>query len=410
MTTRKIYKNTLFLSKPVSASSPFLKKAVKTVKMVYIMKIKGKKIFKILDFEVKIDPSWIIIALLITWSLASGLFPSYYEGLSSSTYWLMGIAGAVLLFASLIAHELTHSLVARRFGMPMHGITLFIFGGVAEMGEEPPSSKAEFYMALSGPLISVFIGLIFHIALIFGGDFLPAPVEGVMSYLRWINWVLAAFNLIPAFPLDGGRVLRAILWTYKKDLRWSTKIATFIGSAFGLLLSILGVFYLILGAFIGGIWWILIGMFIRNASKMSYDRVIMKSSLSGKSVAYFMNQNTVTVEPGITIYNLVYDYIYRYHFKMFPVVEDGYLKGCISTKEVKKIPRDDWGSQKVEDFTEPTSPENTVPPHTDAGRVLMMMKQKNKSRLMVAESGVILGIITLKDMLRHISLKSDLEG
>jgi len=215
---------------------------------------KSFKLFKILGFEVRIDASWIIIALLITWSLAQGVFPIYADYLTPVTYWILGAAGALGLFISIVVHELSHSLVARRFGLPMRGITLFIFGGVAEMDDEPPSPKAEFFMAIAGPIASIIIGL-FFIGLFSVGRvlFWPTPPMILFSYLGTINLILAAFNLLPAFPLDGGRVLRSILWGWRKNLRWATRVSSIISSSFGLALVFLGIFSVLGGGLVGGI-------------------------------------------------------------------------------------------------------------------------------------------------------------
>ena len=203
----------------------------------------GKRIrlFKLLGFEVRLDLSWIIIAVLVTWSLAKGLFPFLYPDLAPEVYWGMGAAGALGLFASIVFHEFCHSLVARKFGMAMKGITLFIFGGVAEMGEEPPTARAEFLMAVAGPLSSFFLSGVFYFIFQAGlnGDW-PEPLNGVLRYLSGINALLAAFNLLPAFPLDGGRILRSILWGTKQDLQWATRISAGIGSGFGIVLIISG--------------------------------------------------------------------------------------------------------------------------------------------------------------------------
>ena len=193
------------------------------------------KLFKLLGFEVRIDASWIVIAVLVTWSLAKGAFPSWYPNLTPATYWIMGVVGALGLFVSIVAHEFCHSLVARKFGMPMKGITLFIFGGVAEMGDEPPTAKAEFMMAIAGPLSSLAIGGCCYLIYLLGlQSQWPTPVNAVNYYLFYINVILAAFNLLPAFPLDGGRVLRSILWGAKGNMRWATRVSSSIGSAFGL--------------------------------------------------------------------------------------------------------------------------------------------------------------------------------
>ena len=203
----------------------------------------GKRfvLFEILGFKVQIDGSWLFLAVLVTWSLATGVFPVWYEGLSPATYWWMAVAGVIGLVFSLIFHELSHSLVARRFGLPIRGITLFIFGGVAEMEEEPASGKVEFLMAVAGPVSSCVLAVGFYVLAVIGlAQGLPDPVLGILDYLALINGMLAAFNLLPAFPLDGGRMLRAALWYYKGDLREATRLASRSGEIFGIVLMALG--------------------------------------------------------------------------------------------------------------------------------------------------------------------------
>ena len=195
------------------------------------------ELFSLSGFKVSLDPSWFILAVLITWSLATSYFPFSYENLSKQTYWLMGVAGALGLFVSIVLHEFAHSWVARRNGLPMKGITLFIFGGVAEMTEEPPSPEVEFRVAVAGPIASIVISVACFAMTLAGRQVpLPVPVTGVLAYLALINLVLVAFNAVPAFPLDGGRVLRSVLWRWKEDLRWATRITSRIGGGFGLLL------------------------------------------------------------------------------------------------------------------------------------------------------------------------------
>jgi Zn-dependent protease/predicted transcriptional regulator len=372
----------------------------------------GKKIklFKLFGFEVSIHVSWLIIAFLITWSLAEGLFPNYYKDLSSAMYWLMGFLGAIGLFASIIFHELWHSLVARKFGLPMRGITLFIFGGVAEMEEEPPSAKAEFSMAIAGPVTSIIIGLVFYGIYTLGARLgWPELAVGVLSYLGFINLILAGFNLIPAFPLDGGRVLRSALWKWKDNLRWATRVSSQIGSGFGVLLIVMGIFSFIRGNFIGGIWWALIGMFLRNASQMSYQRLMMQRAFEGEPVRRFMKPDPVTVPVSISLRQLVDDYIYKYHFKMFPIMDNGKLSGCITTREVKEVPQSEWDQHTVGEVSKPCSSENTISPDADAMDALSTMNRTRNSRLMVVEGDRLFGVITLKDLLDFLSLKLDLE-
>jgi Zn-dependent protease len=373
----------------------------------------GKQItlFTIFGFKIRIDLSWMILAILVTWSLAQGAFPYYYKGLSTTAYWWMGVIGAVGLFVSIIFHELWHSLIARNFGISMKEITLFIFGGVASMEEEPPSAKAEFFMAIAGPIASMLLGGVLYGMSIIGalGNW-PRPVLGVMSYLGSINFLLALFNLVPAFPLDGGRVLRAALWSWKHNLRWATRIASQIGTGFGISLIIVGIFLIISGGFINGMWLALIGMFLQNASKMSYQRLLIQQTFKGEPVRRFMQLNPVTVAPSTTIERLVEEYIYKYHFKMFPVTENHKPLSCISTREVKDIPREEWGQHTVEEVAKPCSPENTVSADTDALKVLSIINRTRSSRLMVVdETGHLVGIIALKDLLQFLSLKLDLE-
>ena len=373
----------------------------------------GKRIdlLRIFGFEIRIDPSWVIIAILIAWSLSAGLFPFRYEGLSTGTYWIMEIVGAIGLFFSIIVHEMSHSLVARRFGISIQGITLFIFGGVAEMKEEPRDPKAEFMMAVAGPLSSILLAAIFYgMSQIGKGAGLPEAVYGVILYLAWINGILAAFNLIPAFPLDGGRVLRSILWGWKGNLRWATRISAAIGSGFGLLLVFLGVVQFFGGNFIGGMWWFFIGMFLRRAAGGSYRQLLVRRALEGEPVSRFMKRDPVTIPPSATVEEIVEHYIYRYHFKMLPIVDGSdRLIGCVTMKQVKEIPREEWGRRTAGDMAAACSPENTVAPETDAMEALSLMNRTGSSRLMVLEGDRLAGVISLKDLLKFLELKVELE-
>jgi Zn-dependent protease/predicted transcriptional regulator len=373
----------------------------------------GRKIplFSLFGFKVAIDFSWFILAFLIAWSLARGLFPYFYEDLSNTAYWAMGIAGAIGLFLSIVVHEFCHSLVARQYGLPMKGITLFIFGGVAEMSQEPESPGSEFFMAVVGPLASIAIGLIFlFVSWAAGMLQWPVPVTGVLMYLMWLNFLLAAFNLIPAFPLDGGRIFRSILWRVKGDLRWATRLASAFGSGFGILLILWGVLAFISGNIIGGIWYFLIGLFIRHASQMSYQQMIIRQALAGEPVRNFMNHEPVAVPADRTVQNLVEDFVYKYHHKMFPVTEDGHLRGCVTTGRIKEIQTQQRSAHKVAEITQPCTGDNTVDPDTDAMEAMSLMNRTGSSRLMVVKGDRLEGIITLKDLLKFLALKIDLEG
>jgi len=366
-------------------------------------------LFRILGFEVKIDVSWIVLAALIIWSLASGLFPAYYKDLPSAAYWWMGVAGAVGLFLSIIVHELTHSLVARYYGIPMKEITLFIFGGVAHMEDDPPSPKAEFMMAIVGPLSSCLMGiLVLSLYALGKNSGWPVTVIGVLNYLIWLNIILAVFNLVPAFPLDGGRVLRSALWSWKKDIRWATSFAARIGSGFGILLIIMGIFYIVKGNFVSGLWWFLIGMFLRSTAQMSYQQLLARSLFNTKKVKELMVKDPVTVPRSISLEEFVRDYVYKHHFQMYPVLSFGKLTGCISVKQITSIPREEWANSTVGAIAMPCSKETTVGPDEDANKALAIMNRTGNSRLLVVREDNLEGIISLKDMINLLSLKREL--
>lgn len=371
---------------------------------------KGIRLFRLFGFEVKLDLSWIILAVLIVWTLAQGLFPYYYKNFSTLTYWWMGVAGAIGLFISIVFHEFSHSIIARKFGIPMRGITLFIFGGVAEMTDEPPSAKSEFWMAIAGPIASIILGIVFFLVNMVGQQAgWSLQVTGVFSYLAFINLILAAFNLIPAFPLDGGRVLRSGLWSLKNNLNWATRISSRIGSGFGILLIVVGAISFITGNFIGGVWWFLIGMFLRGASQASYQQLLMRKALEGEKVSRFMKKDLVTVPSSTKIDDLVEHYIYKYHFKMYPVVDGQKLKGCVNVKQIKEIPGSERSTRTVAELADNCTEENTINKDTDAVKALSIMRKTGNSRLMVVEDSKLLGIVALKDMLNFLSLKIDLD-
>jgi Zn-dependent protease len=370
----------------------------------------GKRfhLFTVYGFKIRLDASWFVLAVLVTWSLATSFFPVVMPNLGRAAYWMLGAGGALGLFASIVVHEVSHAVVARRNAIAMRGITLFIFGGVAEMDSEPPSAGAEFRMAVAGPIASFAIG---------GGLFLvrilvpvPAALVALIGYLASINIILAIFNLVPAFPLDGGRILRAALWHRWKNLRRATRAASFVGSTFGLLLILGGVYLVIAqGEFIGGMWLALIGLFVRNAAASSYQQVLLRRALEGEQIRAFTRGDPITVPSWMNVQSFVDDVIYRHHHKMYPVVDDDRLTGCVSTDDVKALPREDWRHRRVADIARACSVENTLHPDTDALDALHAMRRGGRSRMIVAENGTLIGIVSVKDLLEFLALKVDLE-
>jgi Zn-dependent protease len=372
----------------------------------------GKRLvlFELFGFKVQADMSWLFLALLVTWSLAQGFFPAFYPDLPPATYWKMGVIGMIGLFFSLVLHELSHALVARHYGLSIKGITLFIFGGVAEMEEEPDSAKTEFLMAIAGPIASLALAAGFHgLSLAGKAQGLPDSVFGVSGYLAFINVVLAVFNLVPAFPLDGGRALRAALWYWKGDLRWATRIASRSGEVFGIMLIFLGVLSVLTGDFIGGMWLFLIGLFLRGAAGASYYQLLTRQAFEGEPVSRFMTLDPVAVSPELSVERLIEDYIYGYHYDLFPVTDDRRLMGLVSTRQVREVPRAEWATTMVADILVPCGPDNTIGPRADAVKALSIMRRSGNSRLIVAEGGSLQGVIALKDLLEFLGLKMDLE-
>jgi len=373
----------------------------------------GKRftLFRLAGFTVRADLSWLVIAGLVTSSLALAVFPQAISGVPTWVYWAMGVGGAVGLFGSIVLHEFSHSLVARRYGVPMKGITLFIFGGIAEMKDEPPNAKSEFMMAIAGPICSLLLAVLFFAAAwLLRAIAVPSTILGVCIYLSWINAVLVAFNMIPAFPLDGGRVMRAVLWGWKKDIRWATRISSVLGSWFGLALIGLGVFSLFMGNFVGGIWWVLIGFFLRQIAQQSYQQILVRQALAGESVRRFMRTDPVTVSPAASIRDLVENYIYRYQYRLIPVVNDGELQGCVTINCVKEMPKTQWNEHTVGEVTQECTPDNTIAPDEDATKALNQMTRNQTNRLMVVEDGAhLLGIVALRDLIRFLHAKLELE-
>jgi CBS domain-containing protein len=294
--------------------------------------------------------------------------------------------------------------------VPIRGITLFIFGGVAEMEREPDRPSVEFLVAIAGPIASFLVGLVcWLLAQGAAAAGLGVPVAGVLAYLATINVILAVFNLVPAFPLDGGRMLRAALWHWKGSLRQATRIASGIGGGFGIALIVLGVWRVLVGDFIGGMWWFLIGLFVRFAAQASYQQVIIREGLRGVPVRRIMTADPITVPPGISVAQLIDDYVYRHHHKMFPVVENGSLVGCVSINEGKQVPREQWAATTVASIMQPCSAATAIAPDADAMEVLTTMSRTRNSRYLVMEGNRLVGVLSLKDMLKFLSVKLDLE-
>lgn len=367
------------------------------------------RIGKLLGVPVKLHFTLILGVLLIAWTLTVGYLPQEYPGLSSTTYWLIGVISAVTLFASVLLHELAHSYIAKKNGLPVRRIILFIFGGVSEIEEEPKEASLEFKVALVGPLTSFATALILwflqHPASVFG-VLAVAPLE----YGAYINLLLGGFNLLPAFPLDGGRILRAGIWRWKKNLLQATRIATRVGVFFSYLLIFWGFFFVIGGIFVGGLWFILIGWFLKNGAESSYRQTIVSEALADVLIRDIMTKEVHTVDPDAPIKDVVETHFTKYKHGGFPVLKDSELLGLITLEDIKKIPKEKWQETKVSDAMTSCEKLKCASPDETAVDALMKMSKYNVGRLPVQENGKLVGIITRSDIIHAIQIKTELGG
>ena len=369
------------------------------------------ELIRIFNIPIKLDLSWFIIVAFISWTLASGYFPHKYPDLDKSIYWIMGISSALLLFVSVLLHELSHSIVAKKNNIPIKGITLFIFGGVAEMTEEPTTAKSEIKMAVAGPICSGALALIFLVISNFLTSFVPViPLIGILKYCVFINLALMIFNLLPGFPLDGGRILRAVIWNYTGDIRKATYTTSRIGSSLGVFLIIFGFFNIFTGNFIGGLWFAFIGIFLKGAAESGYQQLVAGKLLHGIKISEIMTRDLVTIEDSTTLDKLVDDYFLKHRYNSYPVVSNEMLVGIVSIHDVKQVPREDWDKVDVRKILDSKIISLCVSPDDDATSAMSKMIRKGLGRIPVLDNGKLVGIVSHRDIIQIIKHKIDLSA
>jgi Zn-dependent protease/predicted transcriptional regulator len=362
---------------------------------------------KIKGIPIQLHISWFLIAILIAWSLAGGYFPRAYPGWSQSTYWLVGAITAILFFTSVLLHELGHSIMALREKVPVKSITLFIFGGVAQISREPDSPGAEFRIAIAGPLVSLLLAGAFSMLGKLPG--MAATLAAPLVYLGTVNLILAAFNLIPGFPMDGGRVLRAALWKWRRDLRGATLWASRVGQAFAFLFMLAGVAQILFtGNFFNGLWTIFIGWFLNNAAQSSYQQVLMREALSGVKASNIMLQQCPTISGDLMLDSLVNDYILNGGQRCFFVTEQGQVEGLITLQNVRGIPQSHRYQSTAHQVMTPINAGPWVAADEDAYNVLRKMDEANLDQIPVIEDRRVLGLITRDVLLRYLRLRQEL--
>jgi len=369
---------------------------------------KSIRIARIFGISIELDFSWFIIFFLVAWSLSMGYFPYYYPEIAKKHYWLMGLAASLLLFLSVLLHELSHSYVALKNRLPIKRITLFIFGGVASMSEEPHTPGVEFRVALAGPACSFFLMFAFKLLAIF----VPQGSEAyaVFSYAAYINGFLAIFNLIPGFPLDGGRLLRASMWHFTGDFKKSTLTASNIGKGFAFFLISLGFLQVMMGSSFNGLWLILIGYFLKTAADSSYSQVLIKEAISGLTVEKIMNRGVISIAQDSLLSEAVDDYFVRHHVESFPVLCGKRLTGVISMALVKAVPKESWGEVRVCDVMTRVLDGFVLSTDDSIELVLGTMVEESSGWFIVlSERDEVVGVLTRSDIMHLLKIKSSLD-
>jgi Zn-dependent protease/CBS domain-containing protein len=375
----------------------------------------------------RVDWSLLIIFALILFELGVAVFPRWHPQWTTTLTWTMALATAVLFFASILVHELSHALVARAQGIPVKDITLFLFGGVTQLEAEPASPKAEFWMAIVGPLMSIMIGLLATLggAALVGAPLReaidvadPAAIEAAFAdasplatLLLWlgpINLLLGVFNIIPGFPLDGGRVLRSILWATSKDLRKATRWASRVGQVFAWCLMAWGVFNFFAGVWASALWLILIGWFLNNAARMSYQQLVIRKALEDVPVYQLMRSMRSTVPPGLSVETFVREFALTSEQQVFPVVAmddpDAGLLGTVSAQQIHVVDKDAWATTRVDQIMIPRAKLPILPPNAGAERALDELSRSDIDQVVVIDQGRLLGLVRREDVARWLSI------
>jgi len=371
------------------------------------------KLGRIAGISIGLHYSWFIIALLIALSLAQhfrGVAPRW----STTVVWTAAVVTGVLFFAALLLHELAHSLLAKARGLRVRAITLFALGGVSQIESEASDAKSEFWIAIVGPITSLVIGLTVLGAARLAG-WLPAtepatPVISVLVWLGYINIMLAGFNMIPGYPLDGGRVLRAVIWWITRNADRSTRLAAQVGQGVAFLFILSGLFRFFVGANFGGLWLAFIGWFLLDASRASYVQVELMAGLRGRSVADIMDRDCPTVEGHLSLQDFVNEYLLRSGRRCFVVLQNDRVAGLITPHEVKTVDREVWSQTSVQSVMRPLRQLRIVAPDTPAIQALELMSREDINQLPVVSEGRLQGIFSRGQILRILQTNAELHS
>jgi len=365
------------------------------------------RIFRIAGIDINIHISWLIILVFLTFSLATGWFPITYPGSSTTTYYLLGFIASILLFVSVLLHELAHSFVARSRGLQVKSIVLFIFGGVSNIEQEPQTPGIEFSMAFVGPLVSLLIGVVCYglLLLVRGTHSLLVPI---LSYLALMNIILGIFNLIPGFPLDGGRVLRSIIWKATGNFQTATNITTFVGQAFAYLIILWGILLFFAGNAFNGLIIIFTGWFLLTSAQSARSQSVLDTAFRGVTVNQIMNTNVMTVPANISLQKLVDEYFLPRGLRSAFVMQGDQLAGLITLSDIRHVPRDQWPQTPVGYAMIPLERLHTITPQQNVKDVLPLMTGQDVNQLAVVQDGRLVGVLTREGILRSLEIRRNL--
>jgi Zn-dependent protease/predicted transcriptional regulator len=367
------------------------------------------ELFKIAGVQIAIDYSWLIIFALVLWSLSAGYFPELHPGFPRTEYWMVGIVATVLFFASIVTHELAHAVVANRLGQPIERISLFIFGGMAHLGHEPTSARDEMKIAAAGPLTSFVLGAIFlalpHLLGLYG----PFPMwASVFDYLGFINFALGLFNLLPGFPLDGGRILRAVFWARSGDFRQATARASEWGQGVAYGLIFLGALQIFAGSLVGGLWLIFIALFLKGAASSSYQSLVMEQVLGSVRVSDLMVREPITIDAATIVAEAVNDHFMSHGHGGYPVMSQGHAVGLITLSQVRNCPVEERAHKRVSEIMRPIDPAIVITAEAPVSNALRQMAQSDSGRLIVMDQDRLTGLISRSAIAHFIMLRSQL--
>jgi Zn-dependent protease len=367
---------------------------------------------RVFGIPLRIHVSWLIIFVLITFGLAAGYFPreyprEKYPEWTPQLYWVIGFATSILFFVSVLLHELAHSLLARARGLAVHDIVLFIFGGVSEISDETKNPATEFFVAFIGPLTSFVLAGLFY-GLWFVARPLSGPVAALGWYLGFINGMLGAFNLIPGFPLDGGRVLRSILWKATGNLEKSTRWAARSGQVVAYLFILFGIWLAIYHDLLNGLWIAFIGWFLDNAALSSYRQLIIRQTLSEHTVSEIMMRDYPQTSPDVPLSAVVEEYLLPYGLRCLPVVTDGRLVGLLTVHDLQKVPREQWPMTPTSQIMIPMERVKVTGPGENLWHALEEMTQEGVNQLPVLTEGRLEGLLTRAGVLTFLRTKAEL--